>query len=56
VPEKLAQRAEAPFNLAYLRPPLDLPSLQTNIFWHRRYTQDAGNQWLRNLLAETFAE
>ena len=56
VPEKLAQRAAAPFNLAYLRPPLDLPSLQTNIFWHRRYTQDAGNQWLRKLLAETFAE
>ncbi|OYO29012.1 LysR family transcriptional regulator [Janthinobacterium sp. PC23-8] len=56
VPEKLAQRAAAPFNLEYLRPPLALPTLQTNIFWHRRYTQDAGNQWLRTLLAETFAE
>ena len=56
VPEKLAQRAAAPFQLSYVRPPLALPTLQTRLFWHRRYSQDAGNQWLRNLVAETFAE
>lgn len=56
VPQKLAERAAAPFNLEYLRPPLRLPSLQTNVFWHRRFNQDEGNQWLRNLVAEIFSE
>jgi hypothetical protein len=26
------------------------------VFWHRRFHQDAGNQWLRNLVAQRFAE
>jgi DNA-binding transcriptional LysR family regulator len=56
VPQKLAERAAVPFNLEYLRPPLRLPSLQTNIFWHRRFNQDDGNQWLRGLVAEFFSE
>ncbi|MEB0178311.1 LysR family transcriptional regulator, partial [Undibacterium sp. CCC3.4] len=56
VPQKLAERAAAPFNLKYVRPPLRLPSLQTNMFWHRRYNQDEGNQWLRQFIAEQFAE
>jgi DNA-binding transcriptional LysR family regulator len=56
VPQKLAERAAVPFKLHYLRPPLRLPSLQTNIFWHRRFNQDEGNQWLRGLLAELFGE
>ena len=56
VPQKLAERAGAPFGLEWLVPPLELPSLQTNVFWHRRYNQDPGNQWLRGLLAEVFAE
>jgi DNA-binding transcriptional LysR family regulator len=56
VPQKLAERATVPFKLSYLRPPLRLPSLQTNIFWHRRFNQDEGNQWLRSLIAELFAE
>ncbi len=56
VPQKLAERAAAPFNLHYVKPPLRLPSLQTNMFWHRRYNQDEGNQWLRGFIAEHFAE
>lgn len=56
VPQKLAERAGAPFGLEWVAPPLDLPPLQTNVFWHRRYNQDPGNQWLRGLLAEVFAE
>lgn len=56
VPQKLAERAAAPFNLQYIRPPLRLPTLQTNIFWHRRFNQDEGNQWLRGLIADMFAE
>lgn len=56
VPQKLAERAAAPFNLAYVRPPLRLPMLQTNIFWHRRYNEDEGNQWLRELICTLFVE
>jgi hypothetical protein len=40
VPQKLAQRAAGPFGLVWFTPPLKLPPLQTNIFWHRRYGQD----------------
>jgi DNA-binding transcriptional LysR family regulator len=56
VPQKLAQRAAAPFGLVSIVPPLALPALQTNVFWHRRFNQDPGNQWLRTLVADTFAE
>ena len=56
VPHKLAESAVGPFNLQYIKPPLRLPSLQTNIFWHRRFNQDEGNQWLRGLIADHFAE
>ncbi|MDB5792733.1 MAG: LysR family transcriptional regulator [Massilia sp.] len=55
VPRKLAERAGPPFGLAWITPPLNLPPLQTNMFWHRRYNQDPGNQWLRALVADTFA-
>ncbi|TFW33721.1 LysR family transcriptional regulator [Massilia horti] len=56
VPQKLAERAAAPFDLAWTMPPLQLPMLQTNVFWHRRFGQDPGNCWLRELMVELFAE
>lgn len=56
VPQKLAERAGPPFGLAWITPPLALPALQTNMFWHRRYHQDPGSAWLRNLLVRAFAE
>ena len=56
VPEKLAQRAAGPFGLATIRPPLRLPALHTSIYWHRRFNDDPGNQWLRGLIAERFRE
>jgi len=56
VPQKLAERAAGPFGLEWIIPPLELPALQTNIFWHRRFNQDPGNQWLRTLIAEVFVE
>ncbi|WP_433693611.1 LysR family transcriptional regulator [Herbaspirillum seropedicae] len=56
VPRKLAESAAAPFGLRYIKPPLRLPSLQTNMFWHRRYNQDEGNVWLRGFISEHFAE
>lgn len=56
VPQKLAERAAAPFALVSIAPPLALPALQTNVFWHRRFHQDPGNGWLRDLVHETFGE
>jgi DNA-binding transcriptional LysR family regulator len=56
VPQKLAASALVPFNLAYTKPPIRLPTLQTNIFWHRRFGQDEGNQWLRTLIVELFSD
>ncbi|PRC91292.1 LysR family transcriptional regulator [Solimicrobium silvestre] len=56
VPQKLAESTALPFKLHYQHHPLNLPDLQTNIFWHRRYHQDQGNQWLRSLISEVFAE
>lgn len=56
VPRKLAERAAAPFQLDFIKPPLRLPLLQTNMFWHRRFGQDAGNLWLRAVIAAEFGE
>ena len=56
VPQKLAESAAAPFGLKWIEPPLALPTLQTNVFWHRRFNHDPGNQWLRGLIADAFAE
>lgn len=56
VPQKLAESVALPFKLIYRPSPLRLPDLQTNIFWHRRYNQDQGNLWLRNLIGDIFSE
>lgn len=56
VPQKLAESVALPFKLTCRAAPLALPELQTNIFWHRRYNQDQGNLWLRNLIGTIFAE
>jgi DNA-binding transcriptional LysR family regulator len=56
VPQKLAERAARPFGLKWIVPPLALPMLQTNLFWHRRFHQDPGIQWLRALAVEIFGE
>ena len=56
VPARLAQQACGPFGLSTVVPPLRLPALHTSVFWHRRYNQDSGNQWLRGVIAACFTE
>jgi DNA-binding transcriptional LysR family regulator len=56
VPQKLAESAAGPFGLKWIEPPLQLPTLQTNVFWHRRFNHDPGIQWLRGLIVDLFAE
>ena len=33
-----------------------LPRFDVSVHWHRRYAQDAGNRWLRELIVELFGE
>lgn len=56
VPEKFADCCLEPFNLKAYPHPVDLPSIMINLFWHGRFHKEAGNQWLRNVFVELFAE
>jgi DNA-binding transcriptional LysR family regulator len=55
VPERFAEAAAAPFGLEFISPPLRLPSLAINCWWHPRFHQDEGNQWLLALIVQLFA-
>jgi DNA-binding transcriptional LysR family regulator len=56
VPRKLADSAAARFGLRMLTPPVRVPALQSNLYWHPRFQRDAGNQWLRALIVDAFAQ
>lgn len=56
VPQKLAISASSHFGLRLLNPPLKAPALQTNLYWHRRFHRDGGNQWMRSLIVQSFAD
>ena len=56
VTEKLALQTVKRLGLIIKKHPVDLPSAQINMFWHRRYHQDRGNVWLRNLIFALFSE
>lgn len=56
VTEKLALQTANKLGLVAHPHPVQLPSAQINLFWHRRFHQDTGNIWLRNLLFQLFSE
>jgi DNA-binding transcriptional LysR family regulator len=56
VPERYAIECVAPFKLCYVKHPVDLPTIAINVFWHAKAHKEPGNQWLRNLMAETFSD
>ena len=56
VPERLAQALIEPFGLAFSAHPAKLPEISINLFWHAKVHKDPANQWLRDLLFETFAD
>jgi DNA-binding transcriptional LysR family regulator len=41
-------------NVKLMKPPIDIPTFDLKIYWHRKYHQDAKNQWLRSVVAESF--
>ena len=56
VPERLAQSIAEPFELVWRPHPVPLPQIAINLFWHAKVHRDPGNQWLRGLLFEIFAD
>ena len=54
--DKLADSAASRFGLHRLTPPVRVPALQTNLYWHRRFHRDSGSQWLRALVVARFAD
>ncbi|PSJ44719.1 LysR family transcriptional regulator [Zobellella endophytica] len=56
VTEKLALQTMDTLGLVAHHHPVALPSVQINLFWHRRYHQDTGSIWLRSQIFNLFAE
>lgn len=56
VPERLGNTFASQENIKLLAPPLKLPSFAVKQHWHERFHADAGNVWLRRLLAELFSD
>lgn len=56
VPERLAQHLAEPFDLTYRRHPFPLPVIAINVFWHAKAHRSPGNQWLRRMVFELFAD
>jgi DNA-binding transcriptional LysR family regulator len=51
-PTALSRLASADLPVVALPPPLPLPKHNVNLVWHERFSNDAGHQWLRELVAD----
>lgn len=56
VPSRLAQAAVASLPVAAAPAPFDLPGFAIHQYWHPRVHRDAAVRWLRERIAERFAE
>lgn len=56
VPERLALQLVAPFSLNMCALPVTLPAAPIHLLWHARVHQDEGNQWLRDMVIDLFAD
>ena len=56
LPERFAQRCEAPFGLVTSAHPARLPDIAINLFWHAKFNRDPANMWMRQLFVELFAD
>jgi DNA-binding transcriptional LysR family regulator len=54
VPRRLVDRCLGPFDLSFVAVPFELPSISIDLFWSARYHRDPANQWLRNIMVDTF--
>ena len=56
LPERFAERCEAPFGLVTSPHPARLPDIAINLFWHAKANRDPANMWIRQLFVELFAD
>jgi DNA-binding transcriptional LysR family regulator len=56
LPERFAERCEAPFGLVSSPHPARLPDIAINLFWHGKANRDPANMWIRQLFVELFAD
>ena len=56
LPERFAERCEAPFGLLTSPHPARLPDIAINLFWHAKLNRDPANMWFRQLFVEHFAD
>ncbi len=54
VPRLLGEKLAAQARVQVLRPPVKLPSYKVKQHWHERFNAEAGNVWLRGVMAELF--
>jgi DNA-binding transcriptional LysR family regulator len=56
VTERLAESLVEPFDLRFLRHPVDLPEIAINVFWHAKVHRSPMHQWLRGVVFDLFGE
>ncbi|MFI5622906.1 LysR family transcriptional regulator [Nocardioides sp. NPDC051685] len=56
VQDALADRLSGTMRLRRVEPPVELPPLMINAYWHPRSQHDPGSVWLRQLLSEIAVE
>jgi DNA-binding transcriptional LysR family regulator len=54
VTQRLAQCLSEPFDLRFLRHPIELPEVAINTFWHAKVHRSPAHQWLRGVVFELF--
>ena len=54
LPEQLAQHLTSSGAIKVFPLPFDMPAYPVMQHWHERYSQDASNRWLRNVMASLF--
>jgi DNA-binding transcriptional LysR family regulator len=56
VPSRVAEVFAQSGNFKVLKLPLPMPSFEVRLHWHQRFHQDPANRWLRQVMAELYAE
>lgn len=55
VPEAYAESTLKPFGLEASPCPVKIPDIVINVLWHAKNHREAGNQWLRQLIVDSFS-
>ncbi|TSA10128.1 MAG: LysR family transcriptional regulator [Betaproteobacteria bacterium] len=56
VPSRVAAVFAGLGSFKVLKLPLHMPSFEVRLHWHQRFHQDPANRWLREMMAELYAE